>query len=88
MRGSTEFHCRGRVIGSVYPVAGGEPAADLILPPAVGEALIAQRRARRHAMVPAPGWVTVPLATEADAENAIALFRDNCERQGRPLRLV
>ena len=88
MRGSVEFHHHGRVLGSVYPVLGGVPAADLIVPPAVGDALIAQRRARRNSVVPAPGWITVELGTEAEVANAIALFRDNFERHGRPLRLV
>jgi len=88
VRGSTEFHYKGRVLGAVYPVAGGEPAADLIVPTAVGDALIAQRRAQRHAMVPAPGWITVVLDTTAAVDNAIALFRDSYARQNRPLRLV
>jgi len=88
MRGSTEFHHQGRLLGSIYPVAGGDPAADLIFPPAIGDALIAQRRAQRHALVPLPGWVTVRLASEADIENAISLFRENYQRHGRPLRAL
>lgn len=88
MPGSTEFHHRGRVLGAVYPVPGGAPAADLILPAALGDALIAQRRAQRHAMVPSPGWVTVTLDTDAAVDNAIALFRGSYERPARSLRLV
>jgi hypothetical protein len=88
MPASLEFHFKGKVLGQVYPVSGGAPAADLILPPAIAEALVIQCRARRNSMVPAPGWVTVELATEADVDNAIGLFRDSRERQNRPLRLV
>jgi Luciferase len=88
MPASVEFQFRGRVLGQVYPVLGGLAVADLIVPPAHAEALVIQRRARRHAVVPALGWITIELATEADVGNAIALFRDSYERQGRPLRLV
>ena len=87
MPGSLEFRHHGSVLGSVYAVLGGEPAADLIVPPAVGDALIAQRRARPNSLVPAPGWVTVPLGSEAEIASAIGLFRDAYERAHRPLRL-
>ena len=88
MPGSLEFQHHGRVLGSVYPVLGGEPAADLIVPPATADALIAQRRARANQLVPAPGWITVPLGSDAEIASAISLFRDSYERAERPLRLV
>lgn len=88
MPASLEFQLGGKVLGLVYPVPGGVPAADLILPTAIAEALVIQRRVRRNTMVPAPGWVTVELATEADVDNAVALFRGSYERLNRRLRLV
>lgn len=88
MPGGIEFHHHGRVLGSVYPVLGGVPAADLIVPVPLGDALIAQRRARANSLIPAPGWITVTLGGEAEIGNAIALFRDAHARAERPLRLV
>jgi hypothetical protein len=73
--GGIEFRLGRRELGHLH-----RSFADLPFPRRVRDELIAQGRARPHHVLPDSGWVTVPMRTQADVANVIALFRRNCDR--------
>ena len=79
--GGLEFLSGRRELGHVHAGAGpGRSFADLPFPRAVRDVLIGEGRARPHHVLPDTGWVTVPIRTAADLEDAIQLFRMNYDR--------
>jgi hypothetical protein len=58
----------------------GDRIADLPFPRRVRDELLAAGRARPHHVLPDSGWVTVSIATPAEVENALELFRMAYER--------
>jgi len=86
--GSTEFRFHHRVLGHVHAAWNGVALADLVFSPEAGEALIAAGRADPHPMIPGMGWVSMQVATAADAARVIALFRENYDRLDGRLHLV
>jgi len=73
--GGIEFRVGRRELGHLH-----RTIADLPFPRAVRDQLVAAGRARPHHVLPASGWITVPMTTDADVENVIDLFRQNYER--------
>jgi len=73
--GGIEFRIGRRELGHLH-----RAFADLPLPRAVRDELIAAGRARPHHVLPDSGWVTVPMRTTAEIANVIELFRQNYER--------
>jgi hypothetical protein len=69
--GGIEFRVGRRELGHLH----GDRIADLPFPRRVRDELIAAGRARPHHVLPDSGWVTTSIASPADAENAIELFR-------------
>lgn len=76
--GGTEFRVGRRELGHVH--LGPRSFADLPFPRAVRDELISAGRARAHHALPDSGWLTVPIATEADLHDAIEIFRLNYDR--------
>lgn len=73
--GGLEFRLGRRELGHLH-----SSIADLPFPTRVRDELLAAGRARAHHVLPASGWVTASMRTDADAVNVIALFRDSYER--------
>jgi hypothetical protein len=74
--GGVEFRL-GRVeIGHLH----GDRLADLPFPKKTRDELVESGRALPHHVLPDSGWVSRPIADEADAAKAIALFRLNYDR--------
>src|SRR4051812_13767009 len=71
IRGGVEFRYRHRALGHLHATFDGPANADLILPPHIGEARIAEGRGRPHGIIPALGWITAPMANPAEIANAI-----------------
>src|SRR5919197_41441 len=78
--GGPAFYIGRRQLGHLHD--GGERGAwaDLPLPRRVRDELIEAGRARVHGAMPDSGWLTVPVRTTADVENAIGVFRLAHER--------
>jgi hypothetical protein len=74
--GGVEFKLGRRELGHIH----GDRIADLPFPKRVRDELIAEGRARPHHVLPDTGWITTPIATPPEAENAIELFRLSYER--------
>jgi hypothetical protein len=74
--GGVEFKLGRRELGHIH----GDRIADLPFPKRVRDGLIAEGRARPHHVLPDTGWITTPIATPSEAENAIELFRLSYER--------
>lgn len=81
--GGVEFRY-GRVeLGHLH----GGHLADLPLPRALRDELVAAGRALPHHALPNSGWVSRPIRGREDAEDVIQLFRLNYERtRGRRAR--
>jgi hypothetical protein len=73
--GGTEFRVGRRELGHLH-----RSFADLPFPRRIRDELVAAGRARPHHILPASGWVTVPMRTASEVANVIALFRQNYER--------
>ena|SRR6187401_767403 len=73
--GGIEFRLGRRELGHLHP-----RFADLPFPRRVRDELVAAGRASPHHILPESGWVTVPMRTDAEIANVIALFRLNYER--------
>jgi hypothetical protein len=73
--GLAEFRVGRRELGHLHA-----SFADLPFPRRLRDELIAAGRARPHHVLPQSGWITVPMRTEAEAAEVIALFRQNYER--------
>ena len=69
--GGTELRFGRRELGHTH----GETLADLPFPKRVAEELIAAGRAQPHHFVRDSGWISKPIRSAADEEEAIALFR-------------
>jgi len=71
--GGVELRLGRRELGHLH----GETLADLPFPRRVSQELIAAGRAEPHHVprVRESGWISKRIRTEADAEEAIALFR-------------
>jgi hypothetical protein len=71
--GGVELRLGRRELGHLH----GDTLADLPFPKRVSAQLIAEGRALPHHVpsVRDSGWVSKPIRTDADAEDAIALFR-------------
>jgi hypothetical protein len=74
--GGVEFRLGRRELGHVH----GDRIADLPFPRRVRDELIAAGRARPHHVLPDSGWVTTSIASPAETENALELFRMAYER--------
>ncbi|MGH2720486.1 MAG: luciferase family protein [Actinomycetota bacterium] len=73
--GGVEFRL-GRVeLGHLH----GDHLADLPLPKAIRDEVVASGRARPHHVLPDSGWVSRPIRTEGDARDVVAL-RSSYER--------
>jgi len=77
--GGVEFRVGRRELGHLHPLF-----ADLPFPRLIRDELVASGRAKPHHVVPDSGWVTVPMRTASEAENVIALLRQNHERATNP----
>jgi hypothetical protein len=74
--GGVEFRL-GRVeLGHLH----GDHLADLPLPRAIRDEVVASGRAGPHHVLPASGWVSRPIRTAADAREVVALFRSSYDR--------
>jgi luciferase-like monooxygenase len=74
--GGTEYRYGRRELGHLH----GDRFADLPFPRAVRDQLISEGRAHPHHVLPASGWVTVPIENDEDVGNLIDLFRLGYER--------
>ena len=82
--GDRRDELRRRLGGATYAeiaAAGGGILRTVAATRAASEQdLIAAGRARPHHALPDTGWLTVPIRTQADLEDAIRIFRMNYER--------
>jgi hypothetical protein len=74
--GGVEFRVGRRELGHLH----GDRIADLPFPRRVRDELIAAGRARAHHVLPDSGWLTAPIASPEEVENALELFRMAYER--------
>lgn len=74
--GALEFHLGRRELGHLH----GDRLADLPFPRKLRDELVAAGRARPHHVLPDSGWVSFEIDSEAQVEQAIALFRMAYER--------
>src|SRR5262245_11024984 len=74
--GGIEFRHGRRELGHLHGTI-----ADLPFPRRIRDDLVAQGRAKPHHVLPASGWVTVPMRTTSEVANVIDLFRQNYDRQ-------
>ena len=74
--GGIEFRVGRRELGHVH----GSRLADLPFPVAIRRELVAAGRADLHHILPESGWISKWLRRDADADEAIELFRLNYER--------
>jgi Luciferase/Metallo-beta-lactamase superfamily len=81
--GGPAFYMGRRQLGHLHDGAERGAWADLPLPRRVRDELIEAGRARVHGAMPNSGWLTVPVRTTADLENAIEVFRLAYERPRR-----
>ena len=73
--GGIEFRLGRRELGHLH-----RAFADLPFPRRIRDELVIAGRAQPHHILPDSGWITVPMRTEADVRNVIALLRDNYDR--------
>jgi hypothetical protein len=69
--GGVELALGRRELGHLH----GDRIADLPFPRRVRDELIAAGRALPHHALPDSGWITRPIATDADVTDVIELFR-------------
>jgi hypothetical protein len=81
--GGPAFYMGRRQLGHLHDAGERGAFADLPLPRRVRDELIEAGRARVHGAMPNSGWLTVPVRTAADLENAIDVFRLAYERPAR-----
>jgi Family of unknown function (DUF5519) len=76
--GGLEFRLGRRELGHVH----GDPPrlADLPFKRTIRDMLVETGRALPHHVLPDSGWVSKPIGTEDDAEEAVELFRLSYER--------
>jgi hypothetical protein len=73
--GGPAFYMGRRQLGHLHDAGARGAFADLPLPRRIRDELIEQGRARVHSAMPDSGWLTVPVRTPADLQNAIDVFR-------------
>jgi hypothetical protein len=78
--GGTEFRVGRRQLGHIH----GDHTADLPLPRALRDELVAAGRAQVHRRRPDSGWVTVGIQYDAGVHEAIGLMRRGYERAVTP----
>jgi hypothetical protein len=77
--GGVEFRVGRRELGHLH----GSRLADLPFPVKVSEQLVASGKAQPHHILPASGWVSVPIRGAQDVESVVELFRLSYERPWR-----
>jgi hypothetical protein len=78
--GGPMFQLGRRQLGHLHDAGERGAFADIPLPRAVRDELIAAGRARPHSAMPDSGWLTVPVRTAADLTGAVEVFRLAYER--------
>jgi luciferase-like monooxygenase len=73
--GGVEFRLGRRELGHLHA-----RIADVPLPRRIRDEVIAAGRGRPHHVLPESGWVTVPITTGAEVDNAIGVFELSYER--------
>jgi hypothetical protein len=73
--GGVEFRLGRRELGHLH-----RSFADLPFPRRIRDDLVRAGRAQPHHILPESGWVTVPMRTDSEVQNVIALLRENYER--------
>jgi Luciferase len=81
--GGPLFRLGRRQLGHLHDAGERGAFADIPLPRALRDELIAARRARPHSAMPDSGWLTVPVRTAADLAGAVEVFRLAYERATR-----
>ncbi|MGB9182668.1 MAG: luciferase family protein [Solirubrobacteraceae bacterium] len=74
--GATAFYLHRRELGHLH----GDRIADLPLPRALRDRLVAAGAAREHRWRPDSGWVTIALDRDRAVFEVLALLRTNYER--------
>jgi len=78
--GGPLFQLGRRQLGHLHDAGERGAFADIPLPRALRDELIAAGRARPHSAMPNSGWLTVPVRTAADLAVAVDVFRLAYER--------
>ena len=78
--GGPMFQLGRRQLGHLHDAGERGAFADIPLPRALRDELIAAGRARPHSAMPDSGWLTVPVRTAADLAGAVDVFRLAYER--------
>ena len=78
--GGPMFQLGRRQLGHLHDAGERGAFADIPLPRALRDELIAAGRARPHSAMPDSGWLTVPVRTAADLAGAVEVFRLAYER--------
>src|SRR5215212_4693613 len=81
--GGPAFQLGRRQLGHLHDAGDRGAFADIPLPRALRDELIAAGRARPHTAMPDSGWLTVPVRTAADLGGAVEVFRLAYERARR-----
>jgi hypothetical protein len=82
--GGVEFQAGGRELGHLH----GDRLADLLLPKAVHDRVIAEGTAQPHHVLPDSNWVSVSIHSSADVQTVIVLLRAAYDRaMQHPLRI-
>ena len=81
--GGPLFQLGRRQLGHLHDAGERGAFADIPLPRALRDELIAAGRARPHSAMPNSGWLTVPVRTAADLAGAVDVFRLAYERARR-----
>src|ERR671934_1107595 len=81
--GGPLFQLGRRQLGHLHDAGERGAFADIPLPRALRDELIAEGRARPHSAMPDSGWLTVPVRTAADLAGAVEVFRLAYERATR-----
>jgi hypothetical protein len=74
--GGVEFQLGRRELGHLH----ADTVADVPFPRHIRDELIAGGRAEAHHWLPDSGWVTLRMASDEDADEAIALLRLSYDR--------
>ena len=84
--GGPLFQLGRRQLGHLHDAGERGAFADIPLPRALRDELIAAGRARPHSAMPDSGWLAVPVRTAADLAGAVEVFRLAYERARRSRR--
>lgn len=84
--GGPAFQLGRRQLGHLHDARERGAFADIPLPRALRDELIAAGRARPHSAMPDSGWLTVPVRTAADLAGAVDVFRLAYDRARRKRR--